>query len=228
MALQANLQISSNADQVSRFLLHTFGRKVIRRAAADSMNTIAFSAMREVREQMPNRFTIRNQRVIRGVVVAQKANTRQWPRTRVVLGDKDPFMELQERGGLKTPKAGRTIAVPNLSAVKRTATGKIRKAQLPASIMRRKTAAVLPRSGRKPAMITAKGRGNQRTAYYRLYPRTHITPRFGFDLTVRTHFRRRLPVRFRREYESKLARALRGEKNRLQRRFAARRPTKRG
>lgn len=94
-------------DEAARKALQDFPKQA-RFAIALALTRVAQEAQARVVQDLPDHFTIRSPWVGKGIRVA-RAN----PRTmEAVVFSKDDFMALQEEGGTKEPRSGRSVAVP--------------------------------------------------------------------------------------------------------------------
>ncbi len=126
------------ATEVTDLMLHEFAEEQLPFATAVSLTRLAQEAVDKTRGRMRRRFTLRSRRVPKGIQF-NRANKKDWPKLHAEAGILDDFMVLQELGGTKRPRRGaRFLAIPT-RAIKRTASGKVRKTQQPRSITARKT-----------------------------------------------------------------------------------------
>lgn len=140
-------------------------------AAARALTKTAVEVQAEVRRNMPSRFTLRRQWVVKGIVV-DKATKQDLTAT---VRSRDKFMGLQEVGGPKSPLR-QYLAVPT-RLVRRTKTDMIAKSDRPKNLGDK--AAVVEYNGRK-WLALKKGRGvNKLRLLYLLVPRANITERLG-------------------------------------------------
>ena len=148
--------------------------KQVQFATAKALTLTAVEVQRQVRAEMPARFTIRRQWIVNGIRVekATKANLV------ATVFSRDAFMGLHEFGGPKDPRK-RFIAIPT-RAVKRTKTDVIARRDRPGALGDR--AEVIEYNGNK-WLALKKGRrgrsGNELRLLYLLVPRAQIDERLG-------------------------------------------------
>lgn len=146
----------------------------VRFAAAKALTQTAIEVQRDVRAEMPGRFTLRRQWIVQGIRVerATKASLQS------AVFSRDAFMGLHEFGGQKDPRK-RFIAIPT-RAVKRTKTDVIARRDRPGALGDR--AEVIERDGNK-WLALKKGRrgrsGNELRLLYLLVPKAKIDERLG-------------------------------------------------
>jgi hypothetical protein len=167
-------------------------------ATALALTRTAQDVQAEIRRQMPQRFTVRNAWIQKGVII-RKATKQDL--TALVI-DRDDFMTLQETGGIKVPR-GRSVAVPQ--AVRVNKRGIVPRAQRPSALKGnpavfratiRGVDGLWQRTGRK-------GRGLK--LLYAMKPSVPIKPRFGFFQTAESVARER----FARQFEAAFEQAVR-------------------
>lgn len=94
-------------DEAARKALQDFPKQA-RFAMALALTRVAQEAQARVRGDLTENFTIRSPWVSKGIRIV-RAN----PKTlEAVVFSKDDFMALQEAGGTKEPRSGKTVAVP--------------------------------------------------------------------------------------------------------------------
>lgn len=148
--------------------------KQVKFAAAKALTQVAYEVQREVRKNMPSRFTLRRNWIVNGIQVerATKDNL-----TATVFS-RDGFMGLQEFGGSKDPRK-RYLAIPT-AAVRRTKADMIARSDRPQNLGDR--AEVIEYNGHK-WLALKKGRkgksGNQLRLLYLLIPRAQLHERLG-------------------------------------------------
>ena len=148
--------------------------KQVQFATAKALTLTAVEVQRQVRAEMPARFTIRRQWIVNGIRVekATKANLV------ATVFSRDAFMGLQEFGGQKDPRK-RFIAIPT-KAVRRTKSDIIAKSDRPQNLGAR--AEVIEYKGNKWLALkrARSGRsGNELRLLYLLVPRAQLHERLG-------------------------------------------------
>jgi hypothetical protein len=169
------VSVDLNTRKFDRWLSQA-PRKQVPFAIAKSLTMTAQDAQKEIKRELLLRFTIRNRHVPRGIRI--KAATKRRPIAEV--GSIDAFMKLQETGGVKKPRRSRRLAIPTRQ-VRRTKTGRVRKAQRPRQLLNRKN--VFEARSRKGAVIFQRTRTGLK-ALYILRPSAQIKPRFGLRSTA--------------------------------------------
>ena len=142
-------------------------------AAARAVTRTAVEVQSEIRRNMPGRFTIRRQWVVKGIVV-DRATKQDLTAT---VRSRDKFMGIQEVGGPKSPLR-QYLAVPT-RLVRRTKTDMIAKSDRPKNLGDR--AAVVEYAGRKWLALKKARRtsGGALRLLYLLVPRANIRERLG-------------------------------------------------
>lgn len=171
-----NLSISSDIDKAIQQMRAVCDPGQLEFAVSKALNATARDVQDEVRRNMPGRFTIRRDWVVRGIQV--KAATKQ--NLEAMVYSRDDFMRLQEYGGPKDPR-GNYLAIPT-SMVRRTPKDVIRKADRPKALGDK--AEVVDFEGRKYLALKKPRRGanGQRLRFlYLLVPRASIDKRLGLN-----------------------------------------------
>ena len=182
------MEISIQSD-IKRVLgqLDTFSRRQIPFAIAKALTDTAKDVQADVKRSMPSKFTLRRQWIVQGIRIIP-AN-KQTLTAVVYSKDSATFMGRQEQGGEKEPQKGRRIAVPT-SAVRRTKTQIISRAELPANLTN--SFVLEAKDGRTwIAKRFNKGKRAGLQLMYQLLPSTRIKPRLGLRETGETIIRRR-------------------------------------
>ena len=171
------LSVQSDLLQALAKLRSITEAQQMRFATAKALTSTAYAVQREVKANMPSRFTLRRNWIVQGIRVerATKQNLE------AMVYSRDKFMRLQEEGGGKNP-ARNYIAVPT-RAVKRTKTDIIRKSDRPAALGDK--AEVVDYNGHKWLALkkARKGanKGGQLRLLYLLVPRAQIDQRLGLN-----------------------------------------------
>lgn len=164
--------------------------KQVQFATAKALTLTAVEVQRQVRAEMPARFTIRRQWIVNGIRVekATKANLV------ATVFSRDAFMGLQEFGGQKDPRK-RFIAIPT-KAVRRTKSDIIAKSDRPQNLGAR--AEVIEYKGNKWLALkrARSGRsGNELRLLYLLVPRAQLHERLGLrEIGTRVTRERFMPI----------------------------------
>lgn len=169
-----NISVHTDINRALSQLQTIAEAQQFRFAVAKALTNTAYDVQREVRKNMPQRFTIRKQWVVQGIKV-DKA-TKQNLSARIYSRDK--FMGLQEIGGPKSP-LHQYLAVPT-SMVKRTKRDLIAKSDRPKNLGAR--AEVIDFEGHKWLALKRprEGANGQRLRLlYLLVPRASIKKRLG-------------------------------------------------
>ncbi len=108
-------------------------------AEARALTSSAQVAVAGLRQHIGTEFKVRNRTLLKRWRVAERAQKRDWPKLRVVVGTPDALWAKHEKGGVQRPK-GRTFTIPTRIVVSR-----------------RKASGALP-ANLKPRQLIAKGR----------------------------------------------------------------------
>lgn len=171
------LTMQSDIEKAMRQLKALTDPKQLNFAIAKALTQTAVEVQKELRRNMPSRFTIRRPWIVQGIRVerATKQNLE------AVVYSRDDFMELQETGGTKDPRR-RYLAIPT-RAVRRTKTQMIAKADRPGALGER--AEVVEYNGSKWLALKKARRGankgGQLRLLYLLIPRAELKERLGLE-----------------------------------------------
>jgi hypothetical protein len=166
------MNIQSNIKQAVAKLQSITDAKQLPFAIARALTVTARDVQDEVRNNLTQRFTLRNNWVRQGIQIqrASKQNLES------IVFSRDAFMGLQELGGAKSP-LGNYLAVPT-SLVRRTPKDMIRKADRPKSLGDK--VEIIEFRGRKWLALKRSRKGRNKTELrlmYLLVPRADIEPR---------------------------------------------------
>lgn len=155
--------------------LQTIGQaKQFQFSVAKALTNTAYDIQKEVRKNMPQRFTLRRQWVVQGIRVDRATKDS----LTATVYSRDKFMGLQELGGPKSPLRN-YLAVPT-SMVRRTKTEMIAKSDRPKNLGNR--AEIIELHGKKWLALKRdrKGaNGNRLRLLYLLVPRAQVKKRLG-------------------------------------------------
>lgn len=204
------IDVRSDIDKVVK-MLDGFESDQLPFATSKALNTTAFEAMAEVIEEMPTRFTLRRNWILKGVRVLQSSKTN----LRTIIYDRDKFMAKQETGGIQVNLNGKKYLAVPMPDLKRTGGGNKDNADLLKNLGNFRTKSdptgniiLIPaRDGRiylavRDAKQTKGGRGGNTLAQtglrfvWELRPSTEYKERFGFGETVGMVFEKRFATNF--------------------------------
>ena len=123
------VSVKADIDKALRQIQTVSEAKQLRFAIAKALTSTAADVQKEVRKNMPDRFTLRRQWVVNGIRM-EKATKENLTAT---VYSKDVFMGRQEVGGTKTPKFDHHLAIP-MRAVRRYKSDIINPADLPSNL----------------------------------------------------------------------------------------------
>lgn len=192
------VEIRVNDRQLARFLAELSQRE-IPFAMSLAMNLAGKEAVELVRREVPGRFTIRQQAVLRGFR-HNPTHKRDWPNLRVEVGTVDRFWVLHETGGTKRPESGSNLAIPT-RRLRRTAGGKIPKALRPRPLI----SAGKARKAEDAIRLVVKRRSaDRRTMVYLLRQSARIQARLRLEEMVRGSVQRYFPLAFEKAFQHTL------------------------
>lgn len=150
--------VSINLDPILSSLTE-LEKRSFRKAEAFALTETAFQARGALIGVMPQRFTLRSQRPLKGYRVG-RAEARQHP-IRASVFHLDAWMAIHEPGGVKTSNSGKAMGVPaqEVQDKGRGAGGKIRSRWWPRN-MRKDAGFADPRAAGRMGGRGNKGRGN--------------------------------------------------------------------
>lgn len=170
------LSVQSDIMQAMKKLRSLTEAQQFNFAVAKALTETAYEVQKEVRGNMPSRFTLRRNWIVQGIRVekATKANLT------ATVYSRDKFMGLQEFGGTKNPLR-RYLAIPT-KAVRRTPKDMIKKADRPQALGDK--AHVVEVNGNKYLALkkARKGRANNELRLlYLLVPQADVKERLGLN-----------------------------------------------
>ena len=125
-------EIKTNAIEVAREI-SDFSKQTPF-AIARALTWTAKDAQERIKQELPFRFTLRNNWVRSGIRIKPAKKTQRIPTA--VVGTPDWFMREQELGAIRRPKKSKLLAVP-MRGVRRTKRGTITKANKPRALLRK-------------------------------------------------------------------------------------------
>jgi len=173
------LQISFNDHGVQRALNSL--PKQTRFATAVALTRTAKDAQGKVRQELPERFTIRNGWVAKGIRIRPASKSHLESAVTIL----DKFMALQETGGTKRSHSGKGVAIP--VGARPTPRSITRPSKFPGALLRKPRHFIAPfaRNPAQKAVWRKVGRGGgKRKLMYMFADEVEIQPRFGFQETV--------------------------------------------
>lgn len=153
------VNVATNSRELTN-ALRSVRTKQLPFAVARGLTKLAGIVRDAERDELTDVFTLRNQRVRRGITI-EPARKTDWPNSFSEVGTRDDFIARHITGGTKRPERGaRKLAIPARHiAGSRTSTGRIRKTQRPGRIMRQKGASTTDRYIRGGTRTAAARRG---------------------------------------------------------------------
>lgn len=151
-------------------------------ATARALTWTAQEAQKQERRELPHLFTLRNNFLKNsvGITAATKTNWTSMVGFKTSAGRSTDFMELQEEGGIKTPR-GRVIAIP--VKARRNKKDLIPKAQRPKAALKKKNVFIGEPNGWPLGIYQRQGRHNL-VMLFRLVPAAGIKKRLEMEKTV--------------------------------------------
>jgi len=134
-------------------------QKDVRFASALMLTRTAQDSQAEIKRQLPRRFEIRNRAVVDGIRIQAATKSKLV----ASVGSIDDFMALQEEGGTKQSRRGKSLAVPDTrrdltrrepGSIRRTSRGSVTSGTSPQGMLKK--------AGPKPKRRASPGRGSAR------------------------------------------------------------------
>lgn len=179
-----------------------YAQRQITFACAAGLSKTVKDIQDELRQQLPDRFTIRTSWVARGIQISTASKANLSAAVRVM----DPFMEAQETGGLKRSQAGRAMGIP--VGARATPTDVTRPTNYPGRMLQRPGYFIAPLRTGSPVKAVWRRIGKGKTTRVKLmYVFSHavrIKPRFEFVKTATSVALRQFPRRFAEVLQSAL------------------------
>jgi hypothetical protein len=107
------ISVETNASDVARSFERIVGRH-LPFVTAKTLTELAKQGQAQVKSELPERFTIRNTWVARGIRI-EPAQKRAWPHVFSVIGTRDEFMVQHQTGEDKRPRRSDALAIPNVA-----------------------------------------------------------------------------------------------------------------
>lgn len=189
--------VKSNVREFRRFLKR-YQRRELPFALSQALTATAFDVRRQVVEKtFPGAFELRNKGFARGIMRVDKARKRD-PNAQVYDRRELPYLVMQETGGIKRPRSGSHIAVPQQA--RRGARGVVKRD-------RPRVVLASPKGFKTPnAIFRRKGRGGKiLELLHLLVSQARIRPRLPFGRDAERVALRR----FDRHLQRSLIKALR-------------------
>ena len=193
-----------DAREVSRFALtvRLWASDQLPFAAAAALTDTAKDATAELKERFGSHFQLRNRGLLNAVTY-QPASKRDTPPTAYVgVRPWAEFLVLHVTGGAQKGKAGR-VAVPT-RIVRRGATGRVPKRQLPRTLRDAKGFVASELEQRERIVVRRRGAAGRVGIFFHLVSSAKIRQRWPFEREVIDTARAKLPGHFARRAEQAL------------------------
>lgn len=200
MTQRLHVRIEDNSREIAK-AFGVLARDQLPFASAVTLTRLAMVGRDRVRQGMPSHFTLRNRRPQRGIQI-ERAEKRDWPFQKALVGTRDAFMADHALGRVRRPQRSRTLAIPTRFVVaQRTTTGKIPKRLRPPSVLRRRGAFVK----RRQIMASQRGAKRNLRIFHHLRSAVNIRKRWPMQREVQQIVQARHGVIFRAEMEKAVA-----------------------
>lgn len=144
------MKISVTIDQKGLALLNKGIQSQLPFATASALTKVAKLAQDEVKRELPRRFMIRN-RFTENSIRTQRAEKRDWPNCKAVVGSISGYLPLHEDGGVKAP-IGKAFSIPK--GIRRSEQTLVSRSRWPGRILPAGTR--IPGGGRTKGAVNGK------------------------------------------------------------------------
>lgn len=173
------LDIDIDMSGLSALFKDIYGRQ-IPFAMALTLTRTAQDCQKEVQRKLPTQFTIRNTWTEKGIRITPASKTN----LQSSIYTKDDYMVLQNDGGVKKPRSGKVLAIPE--AIRTSNTDILKRSMRPKSLLGKKKSgifyAVMP-SGMK-GIWQREGKKGKPKLLYAFKTDAKVKPRFNFEPTI--------------------------------------------
>lgn len=190
--------------------LDNFAYKQVPYASAVALTRLAKMSQTMLRSNLSNHFTLRSKWVEKGIVV-QAAQKSDWPHQSAEVGSRDYFMAFHALGGIKKPKSGRNLALPQ--AIRQSKSDIIKKKDRPAALLRKKGKKApylfTSRRGKRMIVVDTHGpnrvRNFTRTILYTFTKQVQIKKDWPIDTSTQSFVQKNYDKVFGQELAKALA-----------------------
>lgn len=115
---EIRFEVDANAQSLAEAFAR-LAREQLPFATAVALTRVAQEARDRERGALSDTFTLRSRRRVEGGIQINRAEKKDWPRSRAEVGLRDAFMARHVTGGVKTPKPGVShVAIPTRLVVR--------------------------------------------------------------------------------------------------------------
>lgn len=197
------IQIQTDVAKTLR-LVDDFTYKQVPFATALALTSLAKKAQSSVQGKLDEKFVLRSSWVKKGIQI-EPARKADWPHSFSIVGSRDQFMALQAVGGIKKPKEGRHLAIPQ-EGIRPNIKDRIPKSKRPRQLLSKKRGKNLPfvtKSRKSGNMVVLRRTSEKRYPLEFLYSFHRET-----KLDSRWPFRKQVEDTIRGNYEKEFGHAL--------------------